>query len=60
MTYSGVDPIYAPIPVRPGAHYNMGGVETDNWGLSEVEGSTPPASPRASRCTARTASAGTR
>jgi succinate dehydrogenase/fumarate reductase flavoprotein subunit len=38
MTYSGVDPIYAPIPVRPGAHYNMGGVETDNWGLSEVEG----------------------
>ena len=30
MTYAGVDPIYAPIPVRPGAHYHMGGVETDN------------------------------
>ena len=32
MTYAGVDPIYAPIPVRPGAHYHMGGVETDEWG----------------------------
>ena len=38
MTYAGVDPIYEPIPVRPGAHYHMGGVEVDNWGLSEVEG----------------------
>ena len=38
MTYAGVDPIYAPIPVRPGAHYHMGGIETDNWGSSEVEG----------------------
>ena len=38
MTYAGVDPIYAPIPVRPGAHYHMGGVQTDTWGLTEVEG----------------------
>ncbi len=38
MTYAGVDPIYAPIPVRPGAHYHMGGVETDEWGATEVEG----------------------
>jgi succinate dehydrogenase flavoprotein subunit len=38
MTYAGVDPIFEPIPVRPGAHYNMGGVEVDSWGLSEVEG----------------------
>ncbi len=38
MTYAGVDPIYDPIPVRPGAHYHMGGVETDNWGLTEVDG----------------------
>ena len=38
MTYAGVDPIYAPIPVRPGAHYHMGGIETDNWGLTEIEG----------------------
>ena len=38
MTYAGVDPIFAPIPVRPGAHYHMGGVETDEWGLTELEG----------------------
>jgi succinate dehydrogenase/fumarate reductase flavoprotein subunit len=38
MTYAGVDPIYEPIPVRPGAHYYMGGVETGNWGETEVEG----------------------
>ena len=38
VTYAGVDPIYAPIPVRPGAHYHMGGVETDEWGRTEVEG----------------------
>jgi succinate dehydrogenase/fumarate reductase flavoprotein subunit len=38
MTYAGVDPIYAPIPVRPGAHYHMGGVETDEWGLTELDG----------------------
>ena len=26
MTFAGVDPIYDPVPVRPGAHYHMGGV----------------------------------
>jgi len=38
MTFAGVDPIYAPIPVRPGAHYHMGGVDTGNWGETELEG----------------------
>ena len=38
MTYAGVDPIYDPIPVRPGAHYHMGGVETDISGATEIEG----------------------
>jgi succinate dehydrogenase / fumarate reductase flavoprotein subunit len=38
MTFAGLDPIYDPIPVRPGAHYHMGGVETDNWGATELEG----------------------
>ena len=38
ITYAGVDPIYEPIPVRPGAHYHMGGVQTDEWGLTELEG----------------------
>jgi succinate dehydrogenase / fumarate reductase flavoprotein subunit len=38
MTFAGVDPIYEPIPVRPGAHYHMGGVDTDVWGQTNVEG----------------------
>ena len=38
MVFAGVDPIYDPIPVRPGAHYHMGGVDTDVWGQTELEG----------------------
>jgi succinate dehydrogenase flavoprotein subunit len=38
MTFAGVDPIHEPIPVRPGAHYHMGGVDTDVWGKTELEG----------------------
>src|SRR5207244_3653536 len=38
MTFAGIDPIYDPVPVRPGAHYHMGGVETDNEGETELTG----------------------
>ncbi len=38
LVFAGVDPIYDPIPVRPGAHYHMGGVDTDVWGRTSVEG----------------------
>jgi succinate dehydrogenase / fumarate reductase flavoprotein subunit len=38
MVFAGVDPIREPIPVRPGAHYHMGGVDTDVWGLTALEG----------------------
>jgi succinate dehydrogenase / fumarate reductase flavoprotein subunit len=38
MTFAGVDPIYEPIPVRPGAHYHMGGIDTDLWGTTELTG----------------------
>jgi succinate dehydrogenase / fumarate reductase flavoprotein subunit len=38
MTFAHVDPIYEPIPVRPGAHYHMGGVDTDVWGQTSLEG----------------------
>jgi len=36
--FAGVDPIHEPIPVRPGAHYHMGGVDTDVWGRTSLEG----------------------
>jgi len=38
MVFAGVDPIYEPIPVRPGAHYHMGGVDTDVWGQTTIDG----------------------
>jgi succinate dehydrogenase flavoprotein subunit len=38
MTFAGVDPIFDPVPVRPGAHYHMGGIETDNFGATELTG----------------------
>ena len=38
MVFLGVDPVDEPIPVRPGAHYHMGGVDTDVWGRTGMEG----------------------
>ena len=38
LVFAGIDPIYDPIPVRPGAHYHMGGVETDVWGRTPLDG----------------------
>jgi succinate dehydrogenase / fumarate reductase, flavoprotein subunit len=38
MVFAGVDPIHEPIPVRPGSHYHMGGVDTDVWGQTTLEG----------------------
>ncbi|HYX85437.1 MAG TPA: FAD-binding protein [Gaiellales bacterium] len=38
MDYAGVDPIEEPIPVRPGSHYHMGGIDTDVWGRTELPG----------------------
>lgn len=34
IAFAGVDPIDAPIPIRPGAHYHMGGVHVDSWGAA--------------------------
>src|SRR5258705_8839612 len=36
--YVGVDPVWAPIPVRPVVHYMMGGVDTDKHGATELAG----------------------
>src|SRR5438094_8351127 len=38
IEFAGVDPIESPIPVRPGAHYQMGGVKTNQWGETELPG----------------------
>jgi succinate dehydrogenase / fumarate reductase, flavoprotein subunit len=38
LDYAGVDAIDEPIPVRPGAHYMMGGVSTDVDGRTPIEG----------------------
>jgi succinate dehydrogenase / fumarate reductase flavoprotein subunit len=38
ITFAGVDPIFEPVPVRPGAHYHMGGISTGNDGETELTG----------------------
>jgi len=38
MKFLGLDPILQPIPVRPVAHYSMGGIEADINGATAVEG----------------------
>ncbi len=38
LEFAGLDPIETPIPVRPGAHYQMGGVATDQWGETILPG----------------------
>ena len=65
-TYLGLEPKTEPIPIQPTAHYAMGGIPTNIDGEVVVDAantcfpaSTPPASARASRCTAPTGSAPT-
>jgi succinate dehydrogenase/fumarate reductase flavoprotein subunit len=36
--YEGVDPVKEPIPIRPTAHYSMGGIDTDKYGQTEIKG----------------------
>ena len=38
MDYAGVDPIEEPIPVRPGSHYHMGGIDADIDGRTIMPG----------------------
>lgn len=37
MKFLGLDPIKAPIPIRPVAHYSMGGIEADIDGRTRLE-----------------------
>lgn len=38
IKFVDVDPIHKPIPIRPVAHYSMGGIETDIQGLTRIPG----------------------
>jgi len=38
IKFLGLDPIERPIPIRPVAHYSMGGIETDITGRTRVAG----------------------
>jgi succinate dehydrogenase / fumarate reductase flavoprotein subunit len=36
--FEGVDPVEEPMPVKPGQHYHMGGIETNEHGRTCIEG----------------------
>jgi succinate dehydrogenase / fumarate reductase flavoprotein subunit len=38
MKFNGLDPIVEPIPIRPVAHYSMGGIEADINGATSMKG----------------------
>jgi succinate dehydrogenase / fumarate reductase flavoprotein subunit len=38
MEFAGLDPVETPIPIRPGAHYQMGGVRANQWGETTIPG----------------------
>ncbi len=38
IDFAGIDPVYAPVPIKPGAHYTMGGVRCDIDGLTPIKG----------------------
>lgn len=38
IRFAGIDPITRPVPVRPVAHYSMGGIETDIHGAAKIPG----------------------
>jgi succinate dehydrogenase / fumarate reductase flavoprotein subunit len=38
MDFAGVDPIQEPVPIQPGQHYSMGGIDVDINGASTLPG----------------------
>ena len=37
MDFAGMDPVEEPIPIQPGQHYSMGGIDTDVRGRTAIE-----------------------
>jgi succinate dehydrogenase/fumarate reductase flavoprotein subunit len=38
IDFAGVDPVDGPVPIKPGAHYTMGGIRVDKTCASPVQG----------------------
>ncbi|CDG65404.1 Succinate dehydrogenase flavoprotein subunit [Methanobacterium sp. MB1] len=38
LDFAGIDPVKDPIPVQPGQHYSMGGIDVDITGASKIPG----------------------
>ena len=38
MDFAGVDPIEKPVPIQPGQHYSMGGIDVDKRGSTMLKG----------------------
>ncbi len=38
VDFAGIEPIEQPIPIQPGQHYSMGGIDTDVNGATRLEG----------------------
>jgi len=38
LDFAGIEPIEEPIPIQPGQHYSMGGIDTDINGATVVDG----------------------
>jgi len=38
IDFEGVDPLEEPIPIKPTAHYSMGGIHTDINGITPIQG----------------------
>ncbi|MDB5075681.1 MAG: sdhA [Chloroflexi bacterium] len=38
IDFAGCDPVNAPVPIKPGAHYTMGGIRVDKTCASTVQG----------------------
>jgi succinate dehydrogenase / fumarate reductase flavoprotein subunit len=37
IDFAGLDPIEEPIPIQPGQHYSMGGIDTDSRGRTTID-----------------------